>query len=45
MIGNYKNGIRDGDWTYWYENGMKRLEGHTQMVSKMGCGLDGMEMG
>ena len=27
MVGNYKNGIRDGDWTYWYENGMKRLEG------------------
>ena len=27
MIGNYKNGIRDGNWMYWYENGMKRLEG------------------
>ena len=27
IVGNYKNGIRDGDWTYWYENGMKRLEG------------------
>ena len=22
MVGNYKNGIRNGDWTYWYENGM-----------------------
>ena len=27
MIGNFKNGIRNGDWTYWHENGMKRLEG------------------
>ena len=21
MVGNYKNGIRNGDWTYWYEMG------------------------
>ena len=27
MVGNFKNGIRNGDWTYWHENGMKRLEG------------------
>ena len=24
--GNYKNGKRDGEWTYWYENGQKMGE-------------------
>ena len=27
MVGNFKNGIRNGNWIYWHENGMKRLEG------------------
>ena len=25
--GNYKNGKRDGEWTYWYENEQKQWEG------------------
>ena len=44
MVGNFKNGIRNGDWTYWHENGMKRLEGSYLMVSKMDYGQDGMGM-
>ena len=27
MDGNYKNNQRDGQWTYWYENGTKWSEG------------------
>jgi len=27
MVGNFKNGLRNGNWTYWHENGNKRLEG------------------
>ncbi len=27
MVGTFKNGHREGIWTYWYENGKKRLEG------------------
>ncbi len=28
MIGTYKNEMRDGEWTYWYENGQIRLNGN-----------------
>ena len=27
MVGNFDNGLRNGNWTYWHENGNKRLEG------------------
>ncbi len=27
MVGYFKNGLRDGTWTYWHENGQMRLEG------------------
>tara|TARA_B100000427_G_scaffold109518_1_gene90838 strand:- start:1730 stop:2188 length:459 start_codon:yes stop_codon:yes gene_type:complete len=27
MVGNFTNGLRDGNWIYWHENGNKRLEG------------------
>ena len=27
MIGSFDNGLRNGNWTYWHENGNKRLEG------------------
>ena len=26
--GNYKNDKKEGLWTWWYENGQKRLEGN-----------------
>ena len=26
--GNYKEGMKDGHWTYWYENGQKESEGN-----------------
>ena len=44
MIGNFDNGLRNGNWTYWHENGNKRLEGTYLNGTKMGYGLDGMEM-
>jgi antitoxin component YwqK of YwqJK toxin-antitoxin module len=25
-LGNIKDGLRDGQWTYWYENGQKAME-------------------
>jgi antitoxin component YwqK of YwqJK toxin-antitoxin module len=28
MEGSYKNGLRDGKWTFWYENGNKWSEGY-----------------
>ncbi|MCD4745216.1 MAG: hypothetical protein K8R58_02835 [Bacteroidales bacterium] len=28
LEGKYKNGQRDGKWTYWYENGNKWSEGN-----------------
>ena len=27
MTGTFKNGLREGIWTFYYENGIKRLEG------------------
>ena len=27
MVGTFENGFREGIWTYWYEDGQKRLEG------------------
>ncbi|MBI89416.1 MAG: hypothetical protein CMG60_04950 [Candidatus Marinimicrobia bacterium] len=27
MVGTFKNGFREGLWTFWYDNGNKRLEG------------------
>ena len=27
MVGTFDNGFREGVWTYWYEDGQKRLEG------------------
>ena len=27
MVGTLENGFREGIWTYWYEDGQKRLEG------------------
>ena len=27
MIGTFKDGFREGIWTFYYENGIKRLEG------------------
>ena len=27
MVGTFKNGFRNGQWTFWHENGNKRLEG------------------
>ena len=26
--GNWKNGKRDGHWTYWYDNGQKKRAGN-----------------
>ena len=26
MVGTFENGFREGIWTYWYEDGQKRLE-------------------
>ena len=25
MVGTFENGFREGIWTYWYEDGQKRL--------------------
>ena len=27
MVGFFKNGLRDGKWSYWHGNGQLRLEG------------------
>ena len=27
MTGTFKNGLREGIWTFYYESGIKRLEG------------------
>ena len=30
--GNYNNGLMDGKWTYYYENGKKKLRDHLKMA-------------
>ena len=34
MVRTFENGFREGVWTYWYENGQKRLEGTYQNGQK-----------
>ena len=34
--GNYKNGEKDGKWTFWYKNGQKRSEGTYKGVDEIG---------
>ena len=28
MVGTYKDGMRDGEWAYWFENGQIRMRGN-----------------
>jgi antitoxin component YwqK of YwqJK toxin-antitoxin module len=35
-VGNYKDSLQDGMWTYWYENGQKWSEGEFKEGVKIG---------
>ena len=38
LVGEYKNGQRDGFWQYWYENGNKWSEGYFKAGRRDGLG-------
>ena len=42
MTGTFENGLREGIWTFYYENGIKRLEGTYRSGKKIVCGHTGM---
>jgi antitoxin component YwqK of YwqJK toxin-antitoxin module len=36
MEGNYRDGLEDGTWRYWYSNGGKRAEGSYRLGKRVG---------